>query len=167
MQTTNLSEEENSQPDLLSVAEFSEIEYEYAGQLQRFGNFIIDNLLMNYGIGYISGFALGIIIGLFDSNFFDSYDPNNPSFALYFFMLLVVILNHLLYYTICEKLFKGRTLGKLITGTKAVRQDGAELTFRDALLRSLTRLVPFEAFSGFNTLCWHDSWTNTMVVKTR
>jgi uncharacterized RDD family membrane protein YckC len=76
-------------------------------------------------------------------------------------------LNYIVYYTLCEKLLKGYTLGKLITGTRAIRQDGGELTFRNALLRSLSRCVPFEVFSGFNTLTWHDSWTDTKVIKAR
>jgi uncharacterized RDD family membrane protein YckC len=68
------------------------------------------------------------------------------------------------YYSLCEKLFRGQTLGKLITATCALRTDGEELTFKDALLRSLCRLVPLEVFSGFG-VPWHDAWTNTMVVK--
>jgi len=67
---------------------------------------------------------------------------------------------------VCEKAFKGRTLGKVISGTRAIRNDGGELTLKDALLRSLSRLVPFEVFSGFGTP-WHDSWTNTQVIKAR
>jgi uncharacterized RDD family membrane protein YckC len=87
--------------------------------------------------------------------------------GLYIISYIIVIINYVFYYTLCEKLFKGYTLGKLITGTRAMRQDGEALTFKDALLRSLSRLVPFEVFSGFSTLPWHDSWTNTMVVKSR
>ena len=47
------------------------------------------------------------------------------------------------------------------------QQELGELTFKDALLRSLSRCVPFEVLSGFSTLTWHDSWTGTMVVKAR
>jgi uncharacterized RDD family membrane protein YckC len=65
-----------------------------------------------------------------------------------------------------KKLFRGQTLGKLFTGTRAIRTDGEELTFKDALLRSLCRLIPFEVFSGFG-VPWHDSLTITMVVKKR
>jgi uncharacterized RDD family membrane protein YckC len=82
------------------------------------------------------------------------------------FIIVVVLMNYIVYYTLCEKLFKGYTLGKLITGTKAVRLDGSALRFKDALLRSLRRMVPFEVFSGFGTP-WHDSWTNTTVIKAR
>ena len=80
---------------------------------------------------------------------------------------LVVIFNYLIYYTACEKLFRGYTLGKLISGTRAIRQDGQELTLKNAFMRSLSRLVPFELFSGFNTLAWHDKWTDTMVIRSR
>jgi uncharacterized RDD family membrane protein YckC len=82
-------------------------------------------------------------------------------------LYLVGILNYLLYYTFCEKVFKGYTLGKLITGTRAIRDDGNELTFKDAILRSLSRLVPFEALSAFGYSPWHDSWTKTTVIKSR
>ena len=66
-----------------------------------------------------------------------------------------------------EKLFKGYTVGKLITGTRAIREDGKELTFKNAILRSLSRMVPFEPFSAFGGSPWHDRWTKTRVIKSR
>ena len=63
--------------------------------------------------------------------------------------------------------FKGYTLGKLLTGTKAIRVDGLQMTFKDVVIRSLSRIVPFEVFSGLGDKPWHDSWSRTMVVKTR
>src|SRR5258706_8425847 len=77
------------------------------------------------------------------------------------------VFNYTIYYTICEKTFRGYTLGKLITGTRAIRDDGTELTFKDALLRSLSRLVPLELLSGFAFRPWHDSWTKTQVIRAR
>ncbi len=62
---------------------------------------------------------------------------------------ILVLLNYLLYYTVCEKAFKGYTLGKLVSGTRAIRDDGGELTLKDAFLRSASRLVPLEFLSGF------------------
>jgi len=53
------------------------------------------------------------------------------------------------------------------TGSRAVRQGGGELTLKDVLSSSLSRCMPFEVFSGFNTLTWHDSRTDTMVIKAR
>lgn len=156
------------QQDILSAETYIEQHHVYASQGQRFLNWLIDNILMRYGLAYLTGMGVGIIIGLVAPDFFinNAYSENNFG-PLFFIGILIAYLNYILYYTLCEKLFKGYTLGKLITGTRAIRQDGKELTFRNALLRSLSRCVPFEVFSGFNTLTWHDSWTDTMVVKAR
>jgi uncharacterized RDD family membrane protein YckC len=61
---------------------------------------------------------------------------------------------------------KGRTLGKLITGTKAVKTDGTPISPSLAFQRGLARIVPFEPFSALNVVCnpWHDRWTKTMVI---
>jgi len=67
---------------------------------------------------------------------------------------------------IVEGLFKGKSLGKLITGTRAVNTDGTNISFKTALLRGLSRIVPFEPFSalGGPSHPWHDKWTNTYVI---
>ena len=133
---------------------------------QRLINFIIDNVFMRITITYITGYAVGYILGsLFPEFTRNLIDRNNYS-SLLILGYVIVIFNYIIYYTLCEKLFNGRTLGKLLTGTKAIREDGSDLTLRDAFLRSVSRLVPFEAFSGLG-VPWHDSWTNTRVVKTR
>jgi uncharacterized RDD family membrane protein YckC len=133
---------------------------------QRFLNWLIDTLLMRFGLSYVTGTLVGVLI----ANFFPDFAMRiaNDETALDFVLLAYAIgvFNYLLYYTICEKAFRGYTLGKLITGTRAIREDGQELTFKDAFLRSLVRLVPFEPLSGFWTL-WHDAWTRTQVIKAR
>ena len=65
-----------------------------------------------------------------------------------------------------EALFKGKSLGKLITGTRAVNEDGSNLSAKTALLRGLSRAVPFNAFSALGTPSypWHDKWTNSYVI---
>jgi uncharacterized RDD family membrane protein YckC len=134
---------------------------------QRFLNWLIDNLLMSYGLSYVTGTAVGYMIGKFFPEYASHivYDKNTADllvlgYAIGFF-------NYLIYYTICEKAFRGYTLGKLITGTRAIRDDGQELSFKNALLRSLSRLVPFEVLSGFAYKPWHDLWTKTQVIKSR
>jgi len=132
---------------------------------QRFLNYLIDNIFMRYVLTYITGYVIGIFIANMNAapNSFDSPDY----WTLVLIGYAVTILNYLLYYTICEVAFKGYTLGKLITGTKAVTEEGQPLTFKTALLRSLVRLIPFEPFSAFGRQPWHDSLTNTKVIKTR
>ena len=76
-----------------------------------------------------------------------------------------------LIYYIPQEAFSGRTLGKLITGTKAISEDGTELTFGQVLGRTLCRFIPFEAFSflGGNgrPRGWHDKIPKTKVISVR
>lgn len=157
------------QEDLLTGDAYIDNHFVYATQGQRFLNWLIDNILMRYGLSYLTGMAIGTLLAITAPDFLNelAYSEGSLSGGILLVTLLVGYLNYIVYYTICEKLFKGYTLGKLITGTRAIRQDGEELTFRNVLLRSLSRCVPFEVFSGFNTLTWHDSWTDTMVIKAR
>lgn len=131
------------------------VEFEYASTGQRFLNFLIDYLFVIFGLGFL----LGIVLGLLGRA--DLYESGSKAFWYFVFISLYVG-----YYTLCELVFKGRTLGKLLTGTRAVRTNNEALTFKDAFLRSVSRLVPFEVFSGFGNP-WHDSWTDTMVIKAR
>lgn len=77
----------------------------------------------------------------------------------------------LLYYTPLEALF-GCTLGKLVTGTRVVNEQGGPITWGQALGRSLCRFIPFEPFSVlFSTdgeaRGWHDRLPRTYVVRRR
>ena len=157
-----------AEQDLLAGESYIDNHFVYATQGQRFLNWLIDNVLLRFGLTYLTGMGIGFIIAVAAPDFFERMDHSSGrSASLYLIALLIVYMNYIIYYTLCEKLFKGYTLGKLITGTRAIRQDGKELSFRNALLRSLSRCVPFEVFSGFSTLTWHDSWTDTMVIKAR
>ena len=74
----------------------------------------------------------------------------------------------LTYYTLMEGMF-GVTLGKLITRTRVVNEQGAPPTWRQAALRTLTRMIPFEPFSLLFSddgvaRGWHDRWPRTRVV---
>ena len=158
----------DEQQDLLADESYETNHFVYATQGQRFLNWLIDNLLMRYGLSYLTGMGIGVLISIASPKFFENISFDEGVFGTLFWLgILISYFNYVVYYTVCEKLFRGYTVGKLITGTRAIRQDGGELSFRNALLRSLSRCVPFEVFSGFNTLTWHDSWTDTMVIKAR
>ena len=168
MDENNELNSNSEQEDLLAEESYIDNQFVYATQGQRFLNWLIDNLLMRYGLAYLTGMGVGLVIGIAAPDFFENISYSESIFSpLWLIGILIAYLNYIIYYTLCEKLFRGYTLGKLITGTRAIRQDGGELTFRNALLRSLSRCVPFEVFSGFSTLTWHDSWTDTMVIKAR
>ena len=151
----------------LSSELISEIQLIPASTGQRFLNFLIDNLLLRFGLSMLTGMAVGMTLAFLAPDYMLELSQSDSTFGLFALSYLIVIVNYLIYYTICEKAFKGYTLGKLITGTRAVREDGNELTLKDALLRSLSRMVPFEAFSAFGGYPWHDSWTKTRVIKSR
>ncbi|PWU03168.1 MAG: hypothetical protein C5B52_03960 [Bacteroidetes bacterium] len=71
----------------------------------------------------------------------------------------------LAYYFFCE-VAMGRTVGKLLTGTKVVNEIGGKPSAGQILGRTFSRIVPFEAFSFLgNTNGWHDRWSHTTVVK--
>jgi len=119
----------------------------------RFANFIID-LIVFYGLCFVVGFVWGLIaVFVLDT----SYINNISSF-------LLAVLTYIAYYTIGEGFF-GRTLGKLATRTIVLRDNRDKINFKDALLRSLCRCIPFEILSGFGYKPWHDQLTRTMVVK--
>lgn len=155
---------QQTQPDLLQDIE-QDISLEYASVGARFLNLLIDSIFY-YGVIIAVGAAFGII--------FMSTGENIPTSFLvradFTSLLLQYILSYTVYigvYTVLEGAARGKTLGKLITGTRALRIDGENLTWRDAFLRSLCRIVPFEAFSSFGGHPWHDKWTDTIVIKER
>jgi len=155
---------EDIQQDLITNEIHPYFQYFHATQEQRFLNFITDNILMRLTLTYASGYVVGRVLQVIAPEFLYKLIDDDSKVRLYTLSYMIIIVNYLVYYTLCEKLLRGQTLGKLITGTKSLRTDGEELTFKDALLRSLCRLVPFEVFSGFG-VPWHDSWTKTIVVK--
>lgn len=143
------------------------VQYTEASQGSRFLNFLIDNLFMRFALSYAVGYAVGYLLLAIAPDFLMLIANDERTAEYYLLVLIVGYFNYLVYYTICEAAFKGYTLGKLITGTKAIRNDGSPLAFKDALFRSLSRIVPFEVFSGLGVRPWHDTWTNTTVVKVR
>ena len=118
-----------------------------AGAGQRFANYIID---------YISFIIFLVLMAL--------VLPGEVGYIV--FVPFVPYVLYGLYSSTVEALTKGKSLGKLITGTRAVRIDGSPISAGTAFQRGFSRLVPFEAFSalGDGTNPWHDRWTDTYVI---
>lgn len=91
-------------------------------------------------------------------------NPEDESSLLAQFILLVF---YGMYMGLVEALFNGRSLGKLITGTVAVNEDGSRIHGDKALWRGLCRAVPFSVFSALGVPCrpWHDRWTKSYVIN--
>lgn len=129
----------------------------------RFVNLLIDTLVF-YAIAFVYGFIHVAIVLSQGTDPEESFLVQETG-APVFFQYLISVLLYLAYYTIFEAASKGRTLGKLVTGTVAMRDDGNTIGWKDAILRSLCRLIPLEAFVALFTPPWHDSITRTLVVK--
>ena len=130
---------------------------------RRFANYLID-LVLFYGLYVVAMIGAGIILRLnngpeFDIAYFLETIEGKLMFWAIFFAVFIGS------FTFIEGVTKGRSLGKLITGTVAIRTDGQAFTWRNALMRSLYRLIPFEAFSAFGGYPWHDGMTKTSVVR--
>lgn len=132
----------------------------YASKGKRLANLVVDRIII-----YIVTFLLGIFAYII-SEFLGIHD-----FLVFieqmnaFEELLFSILLTLLYYTVMEAT-TGRTIGKLVTNTTVINEDEQKVDFGQAFLRSLCRLIPFEAFSflGSEGRGWHDSIPKTFVV---
>ena len=131
---------------------------EPASRGRRFLNFLIDYfgfILFSMVVGALVGFAYPpAIYALQDAGTLVNYVVGIPLMTLY--------------YVSQEALF-GRTLGKLVTGTRVVSAVGGTATFAQLLGRTFARFIPFEPFSffGSDAVGWHDSLSNTRVIRTR
>jgi len=73
------------------------------------------------------------------------------------------------YYSLFEGLGNGKSIGKLLTGTRAVSISNEKLDFTSVLARSFSRIVPFEplSFLGSSKDGWHDDWSKSKVIDER
>ncbi len=131
----------------------------FASREKRFGTYILD--IIGY---YILAVLIGVGIGLLASigieaplNYLTDLDSLEN--------LVLTLIIYFTYYILFETLLH-RTLGKFITQTKVVMEDGSKPGVLDIILRTLCRLIPFEFFSflGEKGRGWHDSMSNTYVV---
>ncbi len=137
------------------------VEKYQAEKLLRFINFLIDYVLINlslYGIGMLMGTLYYATGSETVYNIIMSFDNRLVEWSI----SIVILVG---YYLLFEYLTKGRTIGKFITGTVVVKEDGSVPVFNDILKRSFSRIVPFDAISFLGSNGWHDSWSETKVVK--
>ncbi|NUY81551.1 RDD family protein [Flavobacterium sp. MAH-1] len=127
---------------------------------QRFANYIVDYIAenaMNFGIIIILGYFMDTISASSDGFFFWRSTSLLQVFIGLFWSLT--------YYTMFE-LLTGRTLGKFVTGTIVVSKTAQKPTALQILGRSLSRLIPLDAFSFlFMSAGWHDRIPKTRVVR--
>lgn len=127
-------------------------DYPLASKLLRFTNYLVDNLF----IGMAGPFVYLSIARV------DIYDGEEN----WFFIQFIISTTSIAYYTIAEYYFKGKTLGKIVTKTRAITIDNELMDIDIAFKRSISRVVPFEVFSFLGNMPtgWHDQWTDTKVI---
>ena len=138
--------------DFLEQESFKVTDDILASKEQRFLNFIIDRVVF-----YLIFFTIGILLVLWVENLENigqgwDYLVSYTGMYIYFFIMETLL---------------SKTIGKAITRTIVVYENGEKPILKDIAIRSLVRFVPFDAFSFLGTLGngWHDKWSNTFVVK--
>ena len=122
----------------------------------RFLNYLIDLVAVIFIL------AIVLIILSFTSEALGlTISEESILFDLFIYVLVVII------YFLIEFVTKGRSLGKLITGTKVVMIDGTEPTTKDYFVRNLCRIIPFDALTFLGENGWHDKISKTTVVRKR
>jgi uncharacterized RDD family membrane protein YckC len=130
-----------------------------ASGLIRFINYILDIVFI-----LVTVFVLAIILAIFANIFawqevlFWMGSMSDLDGQLVFFGTFLI------YYIFFEGLF-GRSVAKFITGTTVVNENGVKPDFGTILKRTFCRLIPFDALSFLGSRGWHDSISDTYVVR--
>jgi uncharacterized RDD family membrane protein YckC len=152
--------EQQDQTDLLQdIQDVNYVDPVPAGV--RFVNYLVDQIVMGL---LVNGVKYGLAILSKGAKYKDHFLLQEDMSALLYGILLSFGIVFT-YYLVFETASNGRTIGKILTRTIAITQDGSPFTFKHALLRTLCRFIPFEPFSAFGYMPWHDSMTKTVVVN--
>ena len=125
-----------------------------AGRGARFLNFIIDGIISRIVAMVFAGVLIRAL---------------GPDAAGAVVVVAFVLVGFFGYYVVFEAAF-GWTFAKLITGTRVIRFDGTKAKVPQIMGRTLARFIPFEPLSVLfseSKLGWHDSLSNTRVVRVR
>lgn len=127
----------------------------------RLVNYLID-LIPQYAFFYALAYSFFYI-----GEFTGDYTLNNFLAELSTFEDLALSYTFLVAYYFTMESLTNKTLGKYITNTKVVMQNGEDPSSKDILIRSLCRLIPFDGFSFLGSIGkgWHDSISKTHVVN--
>ncbi len=129
-----------------------------AGIGKRIINYFTDIIIFSILASFI---IRSFFPGLLDSFSFNSQKEVSLSTQL------LIRFFYGLYMSFAEAIFKGKTIGKLISGTCVVyANDGSTINSQAAFVRGLCRIIPLEELSaiGFPPHPWHDRWSGTIVI---
>ncbi|MDD2673613.1 MAG: RDD family protein [Flavobacterium sp.] len=131
-----------------------------ASKGQRLLNFVID-LFIIYVIEISIGTTIILIGDLTKSDTASNWVSSLSVVESFFFGLVILFF----YYGLTEMYFS-RTFGKYFTKTIVVKHEGSRPNMKSIIVRTLSRLIPFEPFSFLTAeRGWHDTLSVTYVVK--
>lgn len=146
----------------LEIPEEPALQLVPANLLKRFLNYIIDFMVFAFPASFL--LMLAAPGHAWASNLV--YNLNNKPEAVTLLDQSMIWFVYGLYISITESLLKGKTIGKYITGTRAVNKQGLAITAETAFVRGLIRMIPFEQFSALSIppRPWHDRWSGSVVI---
>ena len=130
--------------------------------LQRLVNFLIDGAI--YATVTMFLMVVPVLIVMVTD---DPAHPEETELLLSAVFPLLFIFCYAAIRAMFEGITGGRSPGKYLTRTVAVRHNLTRLKWDDAFKRSFLRLLPFEMFSFLlpAQAFWHDSLSGTRVIR--
>ncbi|PQA95629.1 hypothetical protein B0A69_04430 [Chryseobacterium shigense] len=128
----------------------------------RFINFFLDRLFIQviyYSFFFVFGVGYAVVYG----EGFDTESANQSVMFKLITLLIYLILSFS--YFFCMEFYLGKTIAKYITGTEVISIDGNKPTAGQIIARTFSRAVPFDSLSFLGNNGWHDSWSDTRVIK--
>lgn len=136
-----------------------------ASILKRLANYLVDIVIFSFFVSFLLILA-GPVYPLADKLM-----AKQP---ISFIDQLMISFIYGLYMSVSEALLKGKSIGKFLTGTRAVDETGQPVNSQTAFIRGLLRIIPFEQISAINIVLnplgllppypWHDRWSKSFVV---
>lgn len=131
------------------------------GKWQRFFHWVVDLTVMSLVVIPV---IISLGYWLADSGILSGNETLQIFFRGRWSLYTIIFLFILIYYPISEILF-GSSPGKFLTESRVVNSKAESPNSSTIFLRTLCRNIPFDAFSFFSKRGWHDSLSETYVVK--
>lgn len=131
----------------------------YASVPLRILSYIID-LMVVMSIGYLL-IRIGTLLNLFTEKEFHALVYGK----VYYYLLILVI--QILYFTVMEASYKGKTVGKFIFGSTVFTENGEKINLSHALIRAFVNAIPVNAitFIIYKHRFLHDVLSKTIVIN--
>jgi len=131
------------------------------GKWQRFFHWVVDLAVMSLVVIPV---IISLGYWLADSGILEGNETLQKFFRGRWSLYTIIFIFILIYYPISEILF-GSSPGKFLTESRVVNSKAESPSSSTIFLRTLCRNIPFDALSFFSKRGWHDSLSETYVVK--